>query len=182
MASYQVFKETAVPGSLVANGIYIITDPNNANFLSVYVTDNAGVATRRTPNQADIQALIASAQGNANFVVADITARDALTPATGDTAWVTDASADGTVDSGAAQYVWDGSAWVKISEAESMDITINWSDVVGRPSSSAAAIDAAVSNSHTHANKTQIDKIGENGDGDPTYDGTDLVLTGSTAW
>lgn len=60
-------------------------------------------------------------------VVADIPARDAITGLdlfTGLAAYVVDASADGTVDSGAALYVYN-SGWVKISEFESLDITIN---------------------------------------------------------
>jgi len=58
-------------------------------------------------------------------VVADIAARDALTDLdTGDLAYVTDASADGTVTSGAALYVYNGSSWQKIAEFESMDVTI----------------------------------------------------------
>lgn len=56
-------------------------------------------------------------------VVADIVARDAQTGASnGDLTYVVDASADGTVDSGAALYVWDGSAYQKISEFESLDV------------------------------------------------------------
>lgn len=45
------------------------------------------------------------------FVVADITARNALTVQEGDVAIVTDASADPNVDSGGETYIWDGAAW-----------------------------------------------------------------------
>lgn len=72
---------------------------------------------------------------------------------------------------------------MKISEAESMDITLNWSDIVGKPTSSAAAIDAAVSNSHTHLNKTQLDKVGEDGNGDMTYNSQNIrARLETTAW
>ena len=95
-----------------------------------------------------------------------------------------DASADATVASGAATYVYDfgNTTWVKISEAESLDVVLDWSNIQNGPSSSPAAIDAAVADSHTHANKTQLDKIGENGDGNLTYDGDEFVQSGSTAW
>ena len=53
--------------------------------------------------------------------VVDIAARDALTPATGDKVFVVDATADGTVTLGAASYVYDGAAWIKYSEAESLE-------------------------------------------------------------
>jgi len=63
-----------------------------------------------------------------NVVVADITARDAITGLDlfeGLAAYVVDASDDGTVDSGAALYVYGSAAWNKIAEFESLDITIN---------------------------------------------------------
>lgn len=64
------------------------------------------------------------------YVVDDIAARDALTESNvGDQCWVKDASADETVESGAAKYLWDGTAWVKTAEAESMDVVIDWADV-----------------------------------------------------
>lgn len=49
------------------------------------------------------------------FVVADITARDALTVQEGDVAKVTDASADPAVTSGSASYIYDGAAWVRLN-------------------------------------------------------------------
>jgi len=45
-----------------------------------------------------------------------------------------------------------------------------------------AAIDLAVTNTHTHANKTQLDKIAEDVSGDPTYGGTNFVMSGTIAW
>ena len=65
-------------------------------------------------------------------VVANIAARDALTGMNvGDQCWVLDASADNTVAAGAAKYIYQDTTngWVKTAEAESMDVTVNWSDV-----------------------------------------------------
>ena len=63
--------------------------------------------------------------------VADITARDALTgDALTGLVFVIDATADSTVDSGAAMYAWDATlnsnagGWVKIAEHESLDIDV----------------------------------------------------------
>ena len=186
MASYQIFKETALPGTLVANSIYLITSSTNADYLEVYVSDGAGTATRRVPTEADIQALIQSEIGSLSGleIVADIAAREALNPTSNTQVMVLDASADASVDSGAATYIWDnsGSVWRKVSEAESMDVTVNWANIVGTPTSSAAAIDAAVVASHTHANKTELDNIGEDADGDMTYNGDAFVKTGSINW
>jgi len=41
------------------------------------------------------------------------------------------------------------------------EISIEWSEINGKPSSSAAAIDDAVSKVHVHANKTVIDKLSD---------------------
>jgi hypothetical protein len=66
------------------------------------------------------------------FVVADITARDALVIGsadgevqTGDVAIVTDASADVDVDSGAASYIYDGSAWQLLKTPDSPVQSVN---------------------------------------------------------
>jgi len=185
MATYQIFKETALPGTLVANGIYLITAAN-ADYVEMYVTDNAGAATRRIPTEADIQALINSSVASLASVevVPNIAARDALTLTANTKVWVVDATADTTVDNGGAEYLWDNtnSVFIKTSEFESMDVILNWADIVGGPSSTPAAIDAAVLASHTHANKTELDKITEDVDGFAAYAGDSLVVTGNIAW
>lgn len=60
----------------------------------------------------------------ANYIAADITARDVLTVDTADEVYVVDASADPTVTTGGAKYIWDGAAYVKMAEDESFDVTI----------------------------------------------------------
>ena len=186
MAQFQIFKETALPGVLVANAIYLITHATNANYLEIYVTDNAGTATRRIPTEADIQSLInASVSALSSIeVVADIASRDALAPTINTQVLVLDASADGTVTSGAATYIWDNAntSWEKISEAESLDVALNWASIIGGPASSPAAIDAAVAASHTHANITELNKVAEDGNGHMTYDGDNFVTTGNPNW
>lgn len=185
MATFQVFKETALPGTLVPNAIYLVTAAN-ADHVEMYVADNAGTAQRRIPTEADINTLInATVSGlSAIEVVADITARDALTLTQNTQVLVIDASADPTVTSGAATYIWDqaNTAFVKISEFESLDAVLDWNNIINGPSSSAAAIDAAVAASHTHANITELNKIDEDVNGYMTYDGDALVVSGNTSW
>ena len=90
-------------------------------------------------------------------IVNDIAARDGLeSPKQGDLCWVKDATADATVSRGAAQYIYDGSAWVKIAEAESMDLVVNWADIQGKE-----GVEAAMAKAHEHANKAELDKIAE---------------------
>jgi hypothetical protein len=188
MATYKVFKETALPGTLAAHSIYLVAPAAHPGYLEIYVTDAAGTATRRTHKVEDIQAMIDSSlagmSGGAT-IVDNIAARNALTPSNGLTVLVVDASADPTVDTGAATYVYreSNTSWVKISEYESLDISLSWANITGKPTSAVADIDDAVSKRHTHANKTQLDKISEDGNGELTYNGNNVAprLT-SSGW
>ena len=187
MAVYRVYKETTLPGALVANAIYLVAPAATPDYLEVYVTDSAGSAQRRTPRVADIQALIDAsiASAGGTVIVDDIAERDALAPTNGTTVLVIDASDDATVDSGAATYIYRESttSWVKISEAESLDLVINWGDIVGRPTSAVADIDDAVSLRHAHTNKTELDQIGEDANGELTYNGNNIrARLETTGW
>lgn len=67
-------------------------------------------------------------------VVATIAARNEIAnPFTGMSAFVEDASADETVNSGGAYYIYNGTAWVKTAEAESMDVVLQWTAIQGKP-------------------------------------------------
>jgi hypothetical protein len=73
----------------------------------------------------DILAYVQSQIGSSEYDVADITARNALTGlSTGDRVFVVDASADATVTSGWAIYVWRGSAFTKVAEEEGLDVSV----------------------------------------------------------
>lgn len=104
-------------GSLnVVSGTKITT-----SYLADFVEEENGV------QKIKLDALPATVKGKINYV-ADITARDALTAAqkSESLVFVIDASADATVDAGAAMYGWDAtnSKWVKIAEVESLDVAI----------------------------------------------------------
>jgi hypothetical protein len=87
----------------------------------------------------------------------------------GQLVWVNDASDDTTVTSGWAIYrkkVGVGidytqlAGWTKVSEAEQLDVVVTWDSIQGKPSSTPAQIDQAVTDDHTHANKAQLDLLG----------------------
>lgn len=63
---------------------------------------------------------------------------------------VLDASGDGTVDSGWATYIYSEAinGWKKLSEQESMDVVIDWSNLTGKPSATTTQIDNTVAASH----------------------------------
>ena len=189
MADLKIYKETALPGTLEANALYLVAPAANPTGLEVYATNAAGDAARRVPTINDINAMIdaklVGGGGGALVVVEDIAARDAIPdPDSGAMVLVLDASDDATVDAGAATYVYvDGDGWVKISEAESLDLNLTWANIEGRPNSSAVQIDSAVSSAHSHSNKTELDLIGQDGDGNLTYNGARPVAEwASTGW
>ena len=94
---------------------------------------------------------------------------------------VLDATGDTSVTVGGAAYVLQATGtaqapaadFFKIYEFEALseNFVLNWSAIVGRPTSSAAAIDDAVSKAHTHANLVTLDGLDVNQDGDLTLNG-----------
>ncbi len=186
MAIFKIFRETALPGTLQPYSIYIVAPAAKPNYVEIYVSNSDGSAARRMLREEDIQTLINNSVSAANNIqiVADIAARNALTPTTSTYVYVRNATADATVAAGGATYLYDttNTSWVKISEAESLDISLSWAALTGKPSSSAANIDDAVTKRHTHANMTELNKIGESG-GQLTYDGQAVTTQwASTGW
>jgi hypothetical protein len=170
----QQFKVSALPGSLVPNAIYYVGIAGNPNLVEIYVVDNAGVAARHVINTSDVSAMIASAMAAQSqlTIVADIAARNALTPTTSTWVYVVDATTDTSVIAGGATYLFNptGSVWIKSSEAESLDVVLNWSAIQNKPTSTVGAIDAAVAASHTHANSGVLDALSVSG-GNLLYNG-----------
>lgn len=184
-AIFQVQKLTAVPTTpTTPHTLFLVALPDKPTHMEVYMSDKTGTLARRTLSESDVQAMIATALSSANQVtiVADINARNSLTNKNG-TVYVKNATADSTVKKGGAYYLYDtqASSWIKISEAESMDVALTWASLAGKPTSTPQAIDLAVTNSHTHANATQLDKIGEI-DGKLAYDGKLVGTTINDAW
>ena len=170
MPAIKIHKTTTLPGTLEGHSIYLVAPAAKPNYVEMYVTNADATAVRRVITEQDVINLI-----NARDIqiVNDIAARNALTPVNGQLVYVLNATGDPTVASGAASYLWkaDTSEWIKLTEFESMDVIVRWSNIQGAPTSSPSAIDTAVANSHTHANKTQLDKIGEDGNGNFIYNG-----------
>lgn len=162
---YQVRKTTAVPTvPTTPNTVFYVAPTATPNYVEIYISNSAGDALKRVINQSDVQAMINASISNVSKyqVVDDIAARDALSDKTS-LVYVKDATGDNTIISGGATYIYDSvtSVWVKTSETESMDLVFSWASLQDKPTSSVASIDAAVLNSHTHANKTQLDNISE---------------------
>lgn len=167
MAAVNFYKVVSLPGTLVANSFYYI---ENGTYAESYLTDDAGVA-KSIGNSAMINALIAAALAdwsdtmNTVEIVSNIAARDALIATLDRNAMilVIDATGDPTVGAGSALYAYANasSTTYKIAEYESMDVVVQWTSISGRPTSTPAQIDIAVSQSHTHTNKAVLDLISD---------------------
>ena len=171
----------------VASQVYY--DETNNLTVADHITDTAQIhltATERTAltnfNQANGFAKVESTGYLPNSIInpsvlaittefANIAAMLASTdvPA-GQLVWVTDASGDTTVTSGWAVYrkkvgvgidytTLDG--WQKVAEAESLDVVVSWDNIQGKPTSTPAQIDQAVTDDHTHANKATLDELAD---------------------
>lgn len=170
------FKVTTLPVTPVADAFYFVV---NGTYAESYLTDSTGTA-KLIGNTTMIEDLIADNAVNSLEIVADITARDALVLTRNTIVLVLDATDDVTVTTGAATYAYRHSdtSFTKIAEYESMDLILQWDNIQGKPTSTPAQIDQAVTDSHTHANKTVLDLLSEDGDGDLAYDGVKV----SSVW
>ncbi len=170
----KVHKVNSLPGVVEASTLYLVKSADS-NLFDLYVSSNDGTSVRHIISKSDVQGMVNTAVAGASniHVVADIAARNALAPTTVTQAVVVDATGDATVASGAATYVYDPATttWSKIAEYESLDLVLRWADIQNRPTSTVAEIDDAVGKKHTHANSVQLNKIGEDGNGNLTYDG-----------
>jgi len=102
-------------------------------------------------------AQLPDAAKNQTFVVSNPTERNALTNLlSGDKAYETS-----TGDS----YIWDGSSWRILADADWENVNIDWANINGKPTSSVANIDDAVSKRHSHSNKSTLDAITSAGSG-----------------
>lgn len=185
MSLLRIERVLALPGTLAASTMYIVKSAE-APFAEVYFTNADGSEARHVINKSEINSMISDAVSTfaSIEVVADITARDAMTPTANALVLTLDASDDATVTSGAALYVYQlsNTTWHKVSEFESLDVVLEWSAIQNKPTSSVADIDSAVAQRHTHANATTLDKLGENADG-LTFDGDNIeAYIANAAW
>ena len=186
MANYEfkTHRVTELPVVLEAYSVYYVAPSETTDYVEIYVSSADGTTARRVINENDVKALISDELSSLNeiHVYETIQARNDAAITNSQFAYVVDASGDDSVSAGGASYIYDTASedWIKTSESESMDFVFNWDKIIGKPSSTAAAIDDAVSKAHTHVNKTSLDKIGQDVDGNLTYDGK--TIAGTTQW
>lgn len=176
----QMFKVTSLPAALEVHSWYLVI---NGNYVETYVTD-AEAKARLVGNTIMIKELIGDALTDFNtLIIRDtIAQRDALNLEANSFVLVTDASADATVNSGSALYVYNETtgSFVKIQEYEALDMSITWSNIQGKPNSTVAAIDDAVNKRHSHPNASVLNALGYN-EG-LTYEGQPVVVWKTVNW
>lgn len=125
---------------LTESQLALLASPNSAN----------GVLQLTSQNKIPSQYIGSTGSIKSDTVYATIAARDAAGTSglsTGAVCFVTDATADTSVLTGWAMYRWNGTAWTKIYEGESIDASRwngSWDTLIGKPSSLASEIDAMV--------------------------------------
>lgn len=167
---FNIVRVNAVPASPAPNTLYITKDTKGRAVLTFI--GNTAASRASTLTTADVQTLISEALANAGAVYAvdTLAALQAIVPTTNSVGFVRNPIAPGDPVS----YVYDlAKAGWKPSQAPA-----KWADIVGRPASSAAQIDAAVTASHTHTNMAVLDKLGQSVAGKLTYNGSDVSEVG----
>lgn len=170
----RIERVNALPATLTGSTMYVVKSTENG-LADIYFTNNDGTEARHVINKTEIGSMITSSISDFTNIkiAADIAARDALTLTRNMLVLVINATGDETVSAGAALYVYNSVnfEWTKVSEFESMDVTLTWDAIEGRPTSSVVSIDDAVTKRHSHANSAELAKVGEGADGVFQYNG-----------
>ena len=114
-------------------------------------------------------------------VVANVSERDAIADKfSGLAVYVKDATGDATVARGGAYYIYDGGAWLKTAESESLDVVLNWAAIEDKPTTIAGyGITDAVNVSEIVAAPAANKVLRLNGDGKLPADVTGNAATAS---
>ena len=192
----QIAKVTALPpqNTRTANTMYLVGNAGSADSLEIHMTSADGATTLHVPTKSEISTMIGGQLATFNNirVVPTYTAMTALVAENRSMViMVLDATGDNSVTTGGAAYILQATGttqaptadFFKIYEFEALseNFVLNWSAIVGRPTSSAAAIDDAVSKAHTHANLVTLDALDVNQAGDLTLNGVAVGTVLTTA-
>lgn len=85
-------------------------------------------------------------------------------------------SAPGVTPIACESYIWDGTNWQQLDK-DQVSMTFNWGNLIGKPTSSALAIDNTVNAAHNHTNKLVLDKISQSTTGNFMYDGKEVGIS-----
>ena len=189
MSKYlNIAKVSALPQALASQTMYLV-DGGDSN-LEIHVTSNDGSKTLHVPTRTEIDSLIGTAIAGFQSirVVPDYLSMTGLIAESRSmVVMVLDATGDTTVTTGGAAYILEatgtaeapGANIYKIYEFEALseNFRLDWENIIGRPTSSAADVDDAVAKRHSHANINDLNRIGHNADNMLTIDGKTIDPT-----
>ena len=187
--AYEIYYPKTVASQVFVNDAETVTLADHVADSNLHITaaERTMLSAKNAANgilQLDASGFVPVANLNPSVLAittefANIAALDATAVEEGQLVMVTDASADTTVASGWAIYRkrvdtdpasldytkvnGDDAGWQKLAEAESIDVVLQWANIQGKPNSTVAAIDQAVSHDHTHSNKAVIDELADTG-------------------
>lgn len=175
MATFSIVKASVKPTTFQPNTVYIVNNTTSGQ-AELYFSSSDGTKLIPTLNSTSVSSqittLVEAAAAGGDFsqleVVANIAARNALVLDKNTLVYVLDTTADGAP--GEAMYLYQFST-TTYKKLFSSTTTVNWSNIIGAPSTSPTAIETAVTASHTHTNKSVIDKLTETGDGYLSFNG-----------
>ena len=180
MSVLTIVRVNQLPNPLAGNTIYI-TKADAADIAQIHFTNNDGSEVRHLLGLEEVYSIAQSqVQANSLFYVAPtLTGMLGLSPQKTAMIYVIDASTAENQNAGAAWYLYDAqtSTHTKLNVGSA-----NWGDVQGRPQSGVDAIDAAVQNSHAHANLSVLDRFSQNENGAVCFDGKPIVTYGAMEW
>lgn len=161
MSTLKINRVLALPEILEAHSLYIVKSNQSGIAELVFTTEQA--EPLKVIDTAFVETMIAGVVTKASSieVVNTITDRDALVLENDATVYVLDATEDPSINSGSALYLYkkDAEAYTLVSGTGTASVDFDWNNLTGRPTSTAAAIDNAVENSHTHANSEALNEI-----------------------
>lgn len=167
---FNIVRIDAVPATPVPNTMYITKDAKNRAVVTFI--GNTAAQRASTLSATDVQTLISEAMSGAGAVYAVNTLTDlqAIVPTVNSVGYVRSPASPGDP----ITYVYDlaNAAW-KVSQANA-----KWADIIGRPASTAAAIDAAVTASHSHTNMTVLNSLSQSAGGKLAYKGLEVSEVG----
>ena len=168
MANMKIIRVNALPavGSREPSAMYIVKAASGG-LADIYFTGTDVNVVQHVITRAEIQTMIDAGGGggmNNIVLVQTIAERDALAPAQNLMALVLDATGDPTFHTGSALYFYDHATttWYKVSEFESLDVTLDWANIQNVP--------------------VVLTHFSEDGEGNLIHNGKSFVINGVHEW
>ena len=183
MSKFKIVRVTALPSTITPSTMYILKTPTSA-IAEVYFSNNDGSVLVPGITEQFITdsfaSLLASGMGQIE-IVENINERNRANKNGNCLIMVIDATGDEFGSIGTVLYLYRAinSSYFRVSSFDGTNDAINggtvgtiwWDTIQGRPTSTPEQIDQAVADSHTHSNKSVLDRIGVTADGVLTVDG-----------